>query len=99
MTRQGAVRPFTDGDYDFLAEMDHAVLGTPPRSAEHYRHSDATKDPSLFLARHVLVVDGQPVGCGEIGHSAWIDDRDTYWLQMLVRPDVDDFAANQFRSY
>lgn len=84
------IRPFADHDYEFLVGLDRLVLGDSTRSVEQYRHVDATRDPALFFARHIVVVDDQPMGCGEIGHSSWIDDPDTYWLQILVRPAVDD---------
>jgi GNAT superfamily N-acetyltransferase len=87
---QTRVRPFTSNDYDFLIEMEHVVLGESTRSIEQCRHADAARDPALFFARHVVMLDDQRLGCGEIGHSSWIDDPDTYWLQVLIRPNVDD---------
>jgi GNAT superfamily N-acetyltransferase len=85
-----SIRPFTDEDYEFLVTADRAIYDEYPRSIEQWMHDDATRDPAMFFARHVVEVGGEPRGCGEVGHSGWIDNPNKYWFQILVLPLDDD---------
>lgn len=84
------IRPFTGDDYEFLAEVHHAVYQDVPRSVVQWKHDDETRDPALLFVRHVVELGERPVACGYFGHSPWIDDPDKYWVQILVLPEIVD---------
>ena len=87
MSAGTVIRDFAEDDYPLLSAVDAAAYADDPRAVELWKHDDSTRDPVLFFRRHVIEVDGVPVGCGTFGHSDWIDDSDKYWFQILVPRD------------
>ena len=67
-------------DYDFLAEMDHAVLGTPPRSAEHYRHSGGRQIKTLRKLHPEPIIYIHPEAAAELMKLASRDAAERYAL-------------------
>jgi GNAT superfamily N-acetyltransferase len=90
-----AIRDFTPDDYPLLSAVDAAAYDDDARAVELWQHDDATRDPDLFLQRHVIELDGVPIACGTFGHSDWIDDPDKYWFQILMSRDRDLSQARE----
>ena len=65
------IRPFenTDADYAMMTAIDTAVFMEFPRTAEEWRHDDASRSQDYLFCREMIELNGEVIAFGEYGQS------------------------------
>ena len=83
------IRPFTENDYEAVADIWNAVNKAEHTSAAALRYFDSAVEPPLRLERVVAEQDGAALGMAEYGNSPGMAHPQKFFLRLYVRPECE----------
>lgn len=79
-------RPFTDSDYEALADLWNATYPKILTTAEERRQDDKQRPDHLAVKRYVAEVDGEIVGFGWFNRSEDAYHPHKFWISPVIHP-------------
>ena len=83
------IRPFTENDYDAVADVWNAVNEDEHASAAELRYFDSVLEPPLKLGRVLAEFGGVVVGTAEFAHRPGMYHPQKFFLRIYVRPECE----------
>lgn len=76
----------TDAEYDAVAAIERAVWPDTSKTADIFRHRDASHDPQYLFQRLVIPVNDEIIAFAEYGETAWSYEPGKYYFGIAVHP-------------
>ncbi len=76
--------------YEWMATIHNACFPDWPVTADDVRHERESRDPSKFIERYLVRVQGEVVGYAETGHLQMSHREGKYFLHTQIHPDHEE---------
>ena len=81
------IRPFSDEDYEAIANVFNRAFPEYPETVENIRHWDRMRSPKMRFARLLAEIDGQVIGVAAHDQYEGRFHPDKYSVDVIVDPD------------